>query len=87
MEIEYDAAVRHISALMDRRVLKDAFQGSSVLAQLFNLPKEITLEDLLEYRSLFLLHREKAWHRARISGEAKMTKVGPEPYSEGGDRI
>ena len=50
MNIDYAVGVKRLSQLLDAKIVKDAFQASSILAGLFHIPKESTLDALIDYR-------------------------------------
>ena len=51
LTLSYKYAVEKISQLVDTKHIKDAFAGSTVLAHLYELEKETTLEDLCDFRA------------------------------------
>ncbi len=48
--ISYERATERLSEMAKCKFLKDTFMASSILAYLFDVPNEKTMDDLLEYR-------------------------------------
>ena len=50
MPIDYAVGVKRMSQLVDAKIVKDTFHASNILAGLFHIPKESTLDALIDYR-------------------------------------